>query len=295
MKMLDALFWGLIATLSLGTADYLARSTSEAVGPLAAFTYVVMLGTLLTAGFIYISGEDLIFTRFGLAMSCLHGLCVTIMSIMLYAALVRGPVSLVVPVVAAHPVLIIIYETALGLTSLSTGQMLAAALVIAGVVGASVFSVRQDANWDARPESPGGRKQVTFMLAFGACLAYALLIITGQIAASGMGQTTVALIGRASSVVVLLAALAVGMFRLPPPGKAIRPLAAQGTLDTLGYVALLAGGSTHFPGMTAVVGSMFGFITIILARIFIRERVGRGQWLSIVISFAGVAWLVSIG
>jgi drug/metabolite transporter (DMT)-like permease len=55
---------------------------------------------------------------------------------------------------------------------------------------------------------------------------------------------------------------------------------------------LLAGGSTLFPGMTAVVGSMFGFITILLARIFVREHVGILQWSSIALSFAGVAWLV---
>jgi hypothetical protein len=57
--MLDALFWGMIAALSLGTADYLARSTSNAVGPVAAFTYVVMLGTLMMTGFMFITGEEL--------------------------------------------------------------------------------------------------------------------------------------------------------------------------------------------------------------------------------------------
>ena len=293
--MLDALFWGVVAALSLGTADYLARSTSNAIGPVAAFTYVVILGTLMMTGFIFITGEELRVTGFGLVMSCLHGLCVTAMSVMLYAALVRGPVSLVVPVVAAHPVLIIFYAVTFGASSLSAGQVMAAALVIAGVVGASLFSFQQHTVPEDQAGIPGRRKSTTLLLALGACLAYALLIITGQAAASGMGQISVALIGRVASAAILLAAFALGMFKLPPPGRAIRPLAAQGTLDTLGYVALLAGGSTLFPGMTAVVGSMFGFITIILARIFIREQVGRGQWISIAVSFVGVAWLVHSG
>jgi drug/metabolite transporter (DMT)-like permease len=290
--MLDALFWGMIAALSLGTADYLARATSLAVGPVAAFTYVVILGTLLMAGFMLITGVELRVTRFGLAMSCLHGLCVTAMSVMLYAALVRGPVSLVIPVVAAHPLLIILYEVAFGESGLSAEQIIAAALVIAGVVGASIFSFQHDAGLEKDPGSQSHRKHITLLLALGACFAYALLIITGQTAAAEMGQASVALIGRAASAAILLAAFTMGMFRLPPPGRAIRPLAAQGALDTLGYVALLAGGSTLFPGMTAVVGSMFGFITIVLARIFICEHVGRWQWLSIAISFAGVALLV---
>jgi drug/metabolite transporter (DMT)-like permease len=290
--MLDALFWGMVAALSLGTADYLARSTSNAVGPVAAFTYVVMLGTLLMAAFMLVTGIELRITMFGLVMSCLHGLCVTAMSVMLYAALVRGPVSLAVPVVAAHPVLIILYDVIFGVSSLSNEQILASGLVIVGVVGTSVFSFQHDAGAEKAHRAPDRRKHATLVLSLGACVAYALLVITGQAAATEMGQTSVALVGRVVSAAILLAALAAGMFRLPPPGGVIRKLAAQGILDTAGYIGLLAGGSTLFPGMTAVVGSMFGFITILLARVFVREQVGLLQWSSIALSFAGVAWLV---
>lgn len=290
--MLDALFWGMIAALSFGTADFLARGTSQSLGPRAAFTYVVMFGTVLMAGLMLVAGLPFRITGFGLLMSGFHGLCVTAMSIMLYAALVRGPVSLVVPLVAAHPILVILYDVAVGQSSLSAPQIMAAGLVIAGVAGASVFSFQHDHRPDSSEASTNQRKHVTLLLALGACLAYALLIITGQAAASEMGQASVALVGRASSAIILLVALALGLFKLPRPGRTIRPLTAQGMLDTLGYVALLAGGSTLFPGMTAVVGSMFGFITIVLARIFIRERIGLMQWLSIALSFAGVAWLV---
>jgi drug/metabolite transporter (DMT)-like permease len=66
----------------------------------------------------------------------------------------------------------------------------------------------------------------------------------------------------------------------------------QGVLDTLGYIALLAGGLTAFPGMTAVIGSTFGFVTILFARLFIGERLGAIQWLAVALSFAGIAWLV---
>ncbi len=289
---MDALFWGMVAALSLGTADYLARSTSKAVGPVAAFTYVVMLGTLLMAAFMLVTGIELKITRFGLVMSCLHGLCVTTMSVMLYAALVRGPVSLAVPIVAAHPVLVILYEVASGVSSLSNEQILASGLVIAGVVGTSVFSFQHNSGTEKTHRGSDQRKHATLVLSLGACVGYALLVITGQAAATEMGQTSVALVGRVVSATVLLTALAAGMFRLPPPGGVIRRLAAQGILDTAGYIGLLAGGSTLFPGMTAVVGSMFGFITILLARVFVREQVGPLQWSSIALSFAGVAWLV---
>ncbi len=292
--MLDALVWGMIAALSLGTADFLARFTSLRVGAVAAFTYVVCFGTLLMAAFMFVTGAELRFTGFGVLMSCLHGLCVTAMSIMLYAALARGPVSLAVPIVAAHPVLIILYEIAVTGSNLNMQQLLAAAVVTVGVVSASIFSFHQSGDGVNGGASAGSRRH-TLLLAVGACIAYALLIVTGQHAAPEIGQASVALIGRATSAAVLLLALLAGSFTLPPPGRAMLPLAAQGVLDTLGYVALLAGGLTLFPGITAVAGSMFGFLTIVLARVFIQERVGLSQWLSIVLAFAGIGWLVWSG
>jgi drug/metabolite transporter (DMT)-like permease len=62
-------------------------------------------------------------------------------------------------------------------------------------------------------------------------------------------------------------------------------------LDTLGYVALLAGGLTLFPSITAVVGSDFGFLTIVLARLIIKEEVKLAQWIAVIVSFGGIAWL----
>lgn len=292
--MLDALVWGMIAALSLGTADFLARFTSLRVGAVAAFTYVVCFGTVLMAAVMFATGAELRFTGFGALMSALHGVCVTVMSIMLYAALARGPVSLAVPIVAAHPVLIILYEFAVTGSNLSLQQTLAAALVTLGVVSASIFSFHQAAGAENGASSTAARRYTLF-LAVGACIAYALLIVTGQHAALEIGQASVALIGRATSAAVLLLALLAGLFALPRPGRAILPLAAQGALDTLGYVALLAGGLTLFPGITAVVGSMFGFLTIVLARIFIREGVSLSQWLSIILAFAGIGWLVWSG
>lgn len=289
--MLDALVWGMIAALSLGTADFLARFTSLRVGAVAAFTYVVCFGTLLMVVFMVVTGAELRFTVAGGLMSALHGICVAAMSVMLYAALARGPVSLAVPIVAAHPVLIIFYELAVTGSNLSLEQILAATLVTVGVVSASIFGFHQSGEPGGNGASTGSRRQ-TLLLAAGACIAYALLIITGQNAALEIGQGSVALIGRATSAAVLLLALLAGGFKLPPPGRAILPLAAQGLLDTLGYAALLAGGLTLFPGITAVVGSMFGFLTIVLAWVFIKERLGPSQWLSIILAFAGIAWLV---
>ena len=67
--MIDALVWGMVTALSLGATDFLARFTSLRLGAVAAFTYVVIFGTLLMMVFVFITGADLRITGFGLVMS----------------------------------------------------------------------------------------------------------------------------------------------------------------------------------------------------------------------------------
>ena len=291
--MLDSLLLGGVAALSLGCSDFLARFTSLRLGAVQAFTYVVVTGALLMTVLVVIARPELTFTTTGVSLAVIHGLCVTAMSIMLYAALARGPIGLAVPIVAAHPVLVLFHEFAAGTSQLSLQQALAAAIVVAGVISASLLEFHAGTEQHNAGAPPRGGKGGTVLLALGACVAYALLIIFGQSAAAEIGQIGAAWLGRLSSAGVLLLAAAAGLVRLAKPWPCARPLLAQGVLDTLGYVALLAGGLTLFPGITAVVASLFGFLTILLARFIIGEPVGRFQWVAIMVSFGGIAWLAS--
>ncbi len=284
--MLDSVMWGALAALSLGTSDFLARFTSLRLGAAGAYTYVVVFGALLMTGFVLVSGAQIRVNGTGAALAALHGLFVAAMTLMLYAALARGPISLAVPIVAAHPVLILLYEFATGASQLSLQQSMAAAVIVLGVIAASLFSVH-----GAGERQDNTRLTGTVLLALGASVTYALLIISGQAAATQIGQIGATWLGRLASAAVLLLALALGVFRLPRPAGNAPALLAQGLLDTLGIIALLAGGLTLFPSVTAVVGSVFGFLTILLARLIIKEHIRPAQWLALVVSFGGIAWL----
>ena len=286
LNMLDSMLLGALAALSLGTSDFLARFTSLRLGAAGAYTYVVVFGALLMTVFIFATGVELRFNAPGTVLAALHGLFVAAMSLMLYAALARGPISLAVPIVAAHPVLVLLYDFAIGASQLSFQQTLAAAIVVLGVIAASLFSF----HGEGQQQYSTGRGG-TLLLALGASIAYALLIVSGQAAAAEIGQTGATWLGRLTSAAILLLALAIGAFKLRRPAGSAPTLMAQGLLDTLGYVALLAGGLTLFPSITAVVGSGFGFLTIVLARLIIKEQVKVAQWVAVMVSFGGIAWL----
>jgi drug/metabolite transporter (DMT)-like permease len=78
-----------------------------------------------------------------------------------------------------------------------------------------------------------------------------------------------------------------------PRGKVWWLLLAVGILDTAAFVANNAGLSTGQVSVVSVLASLYGAITVLLAWIFLRERLEPSQWLGIVLIFIGIV-LVSI-
>ena len=58
---------------------------------------------------------------------------------------------------------------------------------------------------------------------------------------------------------------------------------------------LNAAGATSQPQIAAVAGSAFGVVTILLARIFLKEAIPPLRWLGIAVTFVGVAALTALG
>lgn len=70
-------------------------------------------------------------------------------------------------------------------------------------------------------------------------------------------------------------------------------IGAVGLLDTSAYVANTIGFTTREVAVVSVLASLFSTVTVMLAWIFLRERLHWSQWLGIGVIFIGIA-LVSI-
>ena len=72
------------------------------------------------------------------------------------------------------------------------------------------------------------------------------------------------------------------------------PVAAQGMLDGGGYLALFA--AAHGPGsvIAAVVASSFAALTVVLARVLLKEPMTVAQWVGIILIVAGVGVLSAL-
>lgn len=275
-----AILLGLVAALAWGIHDLCVRQVSQGTGIFASIVTVLIFGTILVApvslwAWDHPRSEGALVL--GLASGALFGLA----AIAHYKAFSIGPVRLVAPVIGAYPALSVGWAVWTG-TPVSALQWLAVFSIIAGV------------GYVARS---GDTQQGTATTS--AALLWSVLAGTGFALTFAVGQAATALGGElallaptriAALAVVLLIALIARVPVLPGWGQ-IRILGLMGALDAIALGAVISAGGVAHPELASVLAATFGLITVLLAAIFLRERMGRAQWGAVLVVFAAIAFL----
>jgi drug/metabolite transporter (DMT)-like permease len=244
------------------------------------------------------------------ALAALAGVINMIASLSLYYSFQIGVMSIVGPVSSAYPALTVALAVASGerITALR-GAGLAVTLV--GVIlAATTFTPPVAGPVNESPANESGVKETgateaaakeTAHLSRGvgwallAALGFGVLFwFLGFYVVPAVGPTISVWVIRLTSFSVLaLAAIPTRQSLKLPSGSVWWLLAAVGFLDTAAFVANNAGLHTGQVSVVSVLASLYGAVTVILAWIFLREKLERSQWLGIILIFAGIV-LVSI-
>ncbi|MBY0562327.1 DMT family transporter [Hyphomicrobium sp.] len=283
---MNSVLFGIASAASLGVADFMARFSSRALGATLTYAVVLLIGVITSSVWIAVSGERLIWTPVGCALAIVHGLSVAAMCMLLYAGLARGPVAIVAPIVAAHPAFVLVVNVAMGLRPTFYQWAAMVVIILGGILIAR--------SAEGHPQfAASDRKELrkTIIIALGACLAYVVLVTTGQASAQRIGELQTLWLGRLSGFLLVGVMLAVQRRSIAIPRAWIPFVGAQGLLDTLGYIAFLAGSTTSNPHITMVVASTFSVVTVVLAKFVLKELVSRQQWLAVAMIAAGTAVL----
>ena len=281
--MISALL-GLASALGLGTADFMARFSARALGATLTYAVVLLIGAVVTTIWVVVSGAELIWSPYGCAIAVAHGISVSVMCILLYEGMARGPIAVVAPIVASHPVPVLIVNVLMGVRP-SAVQWGAMAVVILGGVLISRHAIS-----DAEP-SQAKANRTTILIALGACFAYVAIVLTAQTATPLIGELQTMWIGRWAGLVFIALILAIQRASVRVPRSWWPFVGLQGALDSLGYLAFLAGANSASPHVTMVVASAFSVVTVLLARVVINEQISRLQWFAIALIAAGTAVL----
>lgn len=287
---MDAALYGLLSAFSFGTADFIARFTGRRLEVSRVLLVVLAVGLLPLMLSLLLDGHPLVPpSRTSAGPILLYGAAISATMLLLYQALARGPVTIVAPIVAAHPALVIALAVLTG-SDPAAAQWLAMAAILAGVVVTARCA-------DEAAEGAAPIARSTLMISLAAAIAYAVMVSAGQAAVPLIGDAPTAWWGRLTAVVVLLAYMAARSGRTEhgrpeklamPSGGVFLLLGAQGLLDGGGHLLLFLGSHGAHPEVAAVAASTFGAITTLLAYVVLRERVTRSQWGGIAMVFFGV-------
>lgn len=278
--------YGGISALCLGTADFMGRFSSRGMDHHNALLGMLIAGTtFMTAWVVWGVGLP---TELGMSAGWIvvNGIATMIMTLTLYLGLARGPISVVASIVAAHPVLVIVFYMTWHQSAPTPMQLFAMAGTIIGTILVA-WSARETLR-ESNASRPSNAIAVTVGIAACSCVAYAVLIVAGQTAAQEYGHVHTLWMGRIVSLVFLL--LLFGLRRRAPsiPVRWWPFVIVQGILDVGGYIALFTGSVGTGKETVTVVAATFGVVTILLARFILKETINRRQWFGIFLVFSGV-------
>ncbi len=289
-----AILLGAISALAFGVADFLASRNACRLGADRALCGMLAIGAVGLTIYSLASGVRPPDNWIDLSFIFLHGVAVALALLLFFAALAQGPVSVVAPIVGAHPVLVVAFAALSGRVP-SAGEFTAMACVIVGV--ALVSAITPNSNVTDRMHDEIKAARITLKVLFLALFAsaiYAIAVVAGQESAARSGHVATLWLGRLAGLAFIAGLLIVRRHRFTPSmfsGWVAFAIIAQGALDATGFLFLLSGGNTANPEYTAVVSSTFSVVTVALASVFLKERMSMPQFAGLMTIVAGIVLL----
>ena len=302
---------GLLASVTYGTVDFLGGLLTRRAGVFAVALLSQSFGTILLVPLVPLVGGEPTSRAllWGGAAGIAGGLGVTL----LYRGLALGRMSVVAPVVAVVAASVPVAaglgfgerpgSPALAGVSLA---LLAVALIASSPDGGDSPGgepVEGGSTVAAVPVLPAGDHRagprrapravaagLAEALAAGVLLGFYLVAISR--AGEGTGLWPVAA-GRVTSIVAIGAIAMVARRPIVPPRRLLRGIALVGVLDMAANVFYLLAVRRELLSLIGVLSSLYPASTIVLARIVLKERLGRLQALGLAAAAAGVALIAA--
>lgn len=278
-----AIALGLVAALAWGLHDFAVRYVSQRVPVYAALLAVLVLGFVFLAPVLLLAGLVEPMSGRATGYSLAAGAAFALAGIALYQAFAIGPVRLVAPVIGAFPVL------SVGFAAVSGVPVSALAWVAVVAVVGGIALVAGGGAGDA------GRRGAAIAWSALAAVGFFATFSFGQAAAQGAETGASLLITRGAAAATIVGVILVLRASVLPERGVLFLLAGMGAADAIALTAVMVAGNVP-NGAYAVVGSsIFGIVTIILARVFLHEPMSLRQWIGVAVVFCAIGYLAATG
>ena len=270
---------GLASAFCWGSADFAARFTSRKVGAYRALFFMQFFGFVLLGVYLKWSG--------GLSRGVAPGW-------QPWAMAFAGTLSIVGPVSSSYPALTVALSLLSG-EHLHLVRGIGLAVTLAGVIFASTSFTSLKVKKAAAGSGESAHLSRGVGWAIAAAVGFGVMFWF-------LGFHVLPVVPAPVSVWVMrgTAIVALGMVAAPgrqslkiPSGVVWWGLFAAGILDTGAFLANNAGLQLGQVSVVSVLASLYGAVTVLLAWMFLRERLEISQWCGIAMIFAGIV-LVSL-
>jgi len=287
---------GLAAALGWGAADFMARFASRRVGAYRTLLFMQLAGFLVLTAGMAATGHA---TRFFAGVegkawvwAILAGLLNAGSAFSLYRSFEVGVLALVAPVAASYPALTVMLSLASG-ERLTLPHALGVGAAILGVILAAVtFSSPPVASSSATHRRHFFRG-VPWALAAAVGFGLLFWVLGFRVMPAFGGVASVWMIRITTFSALALLAAPLRQSGKIPKGSTLWLIVGVGVVDTAAFIANNLALKNEQVAVASVLSSLYGAVTVVLAAIFLRDKLERTQWVGIVLIFLGVA-LVSV-
>ena len=291
------LLFGLLSAVSWGTSDFAGGLATRRSSVLATLLAGQGIGVAAAVAVLLISGEKQA-PAAALAWAAVAGLSGVTGLGSFYRALATGTMGTAAPTVA------VIGAGVPALVGVARGDALTAAQLLGVAAALASVAIVSRPSEQAVPEAPGApvARSVAFIVVAGLGFA-GFFLLMDQAADAGAGTWWSVVVARTAAVAVVGAALA--WTRLRPASAADHSSRPPGARPPFSLVVLAGlgdvGGNAFFLlanaegplSIAAVVSSLYPVTTVLLASLFLRERLGRMQLVGVGLALAGIVLIAA--
>jgi drug/metabolite transporter (DMT)-like permease len=285
-----ALVAGVGSMIGWGTADFFAKTTIDKIGDATTLFWQQLIGIIPLLLLYVLHPYMPHLHHFDPLFIVLLGIVSGLSYLPLYNGFGKGQLSLLSPIFASYSVMVVLLSIIFLREPLHAGRTLAIVVTIIGIllISTDLHDLRTSAHKHAFRLA--GLPEVA-----SAMVMYSIWLIFLDKFLVGKEWLLFVLLIRIFSTLTIFGYSRVKRISLKVPDRKLwKYLVGIGVFDVLAFSFVSYGFShTQFPSIIAVLSATFSLPTLILARLFLKERINRQQLAAALVILAGVV-LISL-
>ncbi len=268
--------FGLIAMFGWGLADFFAKKTVEKIGDFRTLFWTQIVGFIILTSAYFVFAPQFNYTIGDIIIFALIGLLGSSAYLLFYRALKKGQVSILSPIQASWVVITVILSVIFLNEVLGNFQAITIAITILGIILVS-FKYKDLKRLKLKNLLPGVPEDLISMSLWGINF-----VIIGFLVSKFNWFIPIFFL-RLFMIFFLLCFSSIKREKITFNERKVIPwLILIGVCDVSAFLGFGLGVSSGYVSIVSPVAASFPLITIILARIFLKERLGINQKIGIV-------------